>query len=196
MSSGASIAPAFNCFNVEEKQYMKPIKMLVCLMLTGLSFQASAQETAPAQPNTAAAQTTAPAPATAAAPSSCPCNFSSGFPDTSKITNGGISCMVKYAVKQDPTVVRLKPSYSITLAAIDYQAGAGNKPAPASTYARWTVNEEIFYNQDTSGVPTRMCLDQVGNKQEIIPNDTAYQACINDIKRTALAIGVTCGSAK
>lgn len=178
--------------------------MLTLTIVAGVNLQAqAAEEAVAAQPDAAAAaQTTAapnPAPAVNAATapatankSICPCDFTNGFPNPAAIKNGGISCIVNHSLKQDPSVVRLKPAYNITLAAAEF--GDSGKPAPASLFANWSVREEIFYNTDPAGAPVRMCLDQAKGKQEVITNDDQFKACINDIKQTALAAGINCST--
>ncbi len=178
--------------------------ILAASIIAGLNFPALAQPTVgPVNVTPAVApEPTAPSakPSTTAAvvaPSNtnksvCPCDFSSGFPSTTNFKSGGISCVVTHTVKQDPTIIKLVPAYSIMLAAVDYGV-ASLTPTPAKSFANWMVQEEIFYNTDPSGSAARMCADNVKGTQELIHNDAEFQACIGDIKRTAMAAGITCG---
>lgn len=165
----------------------------------------------PAAPVAASAPTSTPAgPAAAPAPSSnlvaptaaaatankslCPCDFINGFPSISNFKSGGVTCMVKHSLKQEPTVINVKPTYSIMLTAVDY--GVGTAPTAAKTFINWLVQEEVLYNTDPSGVVIRMCGDNSKGTQELIHNDAEFQACISDIKKSALSAGITCGSTK
>lgn len=189
------------------KSTTQHLRILAVIILGGLYLPAIAQNaatTAPATPtpvaqapaaNPTASSPAAPTAAPATANKSlCPCDFTTGFPSTANFKSGGVTCMIKHSIKQDPTVINIKPTYSIMLAAVDY--GTGTSPTAAKTFISWLVQEEMLYNTDPSGVAARMCGDNAKGTQELIHNDAEFQACISDIKKAALTAGITCGSTK